>query len=96
MTLEGWAANVSVAKQWQAAGRQRCLAGLLKTSEFPDAMQSKMTTKSLGVQQMQSQYNGSQTTAAQSSGKCFCILVKGVLTELGIGDRLECGTKRFF
>lgn len=50
VTLEGQAGNVSVAKQSQTAGHQRCLAGLVKTSRLPTAMQSKMTTKSLAVQ----------------------------------------------
>lgn len=34
VTLEGRAANVSVAKQWQTAGRQCCLAGLVKMTRL--------------------------------------------------------------
>lgn len=41
VTLEGWAANASVAKQRQTAGRQCCLAGLLKTPRLHAAMQSE-------------------------------------------------------
>lgn len=51
VTLEGWALNVSVAKQWQTAGRHHCQARLVKTSRFPTAMRSEMTNKILSFWQ---------------------------------------------
>lgn len=44
VTLEQKAGNVSVAKQWQTARRQRSRTELVKMSGLPAAMQSNMTT----------------------------------------------------
>lgn len=76
VTLEGRAANVSVAKQWQTAGRQRCLAGLVKTARLHTAMQSKRTTKSWAVRQggvsskLKQPGRGLFKSIRQTAGKC--------------------------